>query len=245
MIWPKIRDAVAKRAKRGKIDCNLYFKSSDITTSEFELDENLLQQLVAVAHRVEVLAHNVSSLRTIDLLRWPGVIKTPETDTDALHASVLSLFEEALDDLIATREREGERIQEMIAQRLDAMAPVVTGVKDILPEIESQYRTRLQERVAELRAEVDPARLEQEIVVFAQRIDVHEELDRLATHLAEVRRLLAAKEPVGRRLDFLMQELNREANTLGSKAADIRMTNASVELKVLIEQMREQIQNIE
>jgi uncharacterized protein (TIGR00255 family) len=166
-------------------------------------------------------------------------------DEAALQARALELLDQALDDLVAARRREGERMADIIGQRLARMDEIIAELRRFLPELVPAFRQRLQERLAELRDQVDGARLEQEVVIFAQKVDVSEEVDRLATHVDEVRRLLAEKGPVGRRLDFLMQELNREANTLGSKAADMRLTNASVELKVLIEQVREQVQNIE
>jgi uncharacterized protein (TIGR00255 family) len=194
---------------------------------------------------VEVLAHNVSGLRTSDLLRWPGVIRAAEPDTESLQQAALELLAGALDELVETRRRDGAQIRELIAQRLQAMSAQVAAVREVLPEIAAAYRTRLDERLGQMREQLDPARLEQEVVLFLQKADVHEELDRLDAHVGEVGRLLDQAEPVGRRLDFLMQELNREANTLGSKAADLRLTNASVELKVLIEQVREQVQNVE
>jgi len=244
-LEPQIRERVGARLNRGKVECGLSFQPGTAEGEELQLDEALLKRLVDMAHRVEVVAHNVSSMSTTDLLRWPGVVRTTAVDEDALQARALELLDQALDDLVATRRREGERMAEIIGQRLARMDEIIAELRGILPELVPTYRQRLQERLAELRDQVDAARLEQEVVIFAQKIDVSEEVDRLATHVDEVRRLLAEKGPVGRRLDFLMQELNREANTLGSKAADMRLTNASVELKVLIEQVREQVQNIE
>jgi uncharacterized protein (TIGR00255 family) len=244
-LEPGIRDAAAKYLKRGKLDATLYFRPGEAGAGELALDETLLHQLVDLAHRVEVVAHNVSGLRTADLLRWPGVVKGAEVDNEGLRQAAMDLLQKALEELMATRRREGAQIAELIRSRLDGAQTQVDTVRGVLPEITRNYRERLEERLAEIKEQVDPARLEQEIVLFAQRTDVAEELDRLEAHLQEVRRVVDGDGPVGRRLDFLMQELNREANTLGSKAADIRLTNASVELKVLIEQMREQIQNIE
>jgi uncharacterized protein (TIGR00255 family) len=244
-LEPQVRERVSGRLKRGKIDCTLYFRPGEEAAAELELDEQLVQAIVQAAHRVEVLAHNISGLRTADLLRWPGVIRATEPDTESLHRAALDLLAGALDDLVETRRREGAQIREVIAQRLEAMTAQVAAVREVLPEITVNFRARLDERLGQMRDQVDPARLEQEVVLFLQKTDVHEELDRLDAHIAEVGRLLDADEPVGRRLDFLMQELNREANTLGSKAPDLRLTNASVELKVLIEQVREQVQNIE
>jgi len=241
---PEVRERIGRRFNRGRIDVSLRYQAST-GDGQFELDETLLHGLVEMAHRVEVVAHNVSGLRTVDLLRWPGVVRVPEPDPERLHADALGLLDQALAELASGREREGTNIHGLLTQRLDGIDAVVVGIEPLLPELATAYRARLAGRLAELRAEVDPQRLEQEIVLFAQRADVHEEIDRLKAHVVEVRRVLQGGEPVGRRLDFLMQELNREANTLGSKATDLRLTNAAVELKVLIEQMREQVQNVE
>jgi len=180
-----------------------------------------------------------------DLLRWPGVFKTTAVDTEALAQAATVLLGEALDDLAATRTREGTQLATIVRQRLDGMEEIAARVRTLLPELRQNYRERLMNRLKEVRAELEPSRLEQEMLLFAQKTDVDEELDRLTTHVNEVRRVLDDKGQIGRRLDFLMQELNREANTLGSKAADVRVTNAAVDLKVLIVQMREQVQNIE
>ena len=183
--------------------------------------------------------------RAIDVLRWPGVMQNAAIDVDSLGGAALVLLGQALDELAATRAREGARLQELLLARLAAMEKIVAGVRAVLPEMAKLFRERLETRLKEVKEQLDPARLEQEIVLFANRTDVAEELDRLTAHFAECRRVLNAGEQAGRRLDFLMQELNREANTLGSKSVDIETTRASVEMKVLIEQVREQIQNIE
>lgn len=243
-LEPAMREAVAARVKRGKVDLMLSYQPS-ATSGELALDEDLLRRLVDLAHRVEVLAHNVASLSTADLLNWPGVVKTAPVDEEALQKAALALLGEALDDLVAARAREGARLADLIGDRLDRMAALVAEVRAILPELVPAFRRRLEERLGELRDQLEPGRLEQEIVLFAQKADVTEELDRLEAHIKEVRHILAKGGAVGRRLDFLMQEFNREANTLGSKATDLRLTNAAVELKVLIEQVREQVQNIE
>jgi len=241
---PEVRERIARRLNRGRVDASLRYQAA-AAEGKFELDEALLHGLLSLAHRVEVAAHNVSGLRTVDLLRWPGVVRAPEPDPEQLHDEALALLDQALGELASGREREGEKIHGLISQRLDGIDAVVAAISPVLPDLAAGYRARLAERLADLRAEVDPQRLEQEIVLFAQRADVHEEIDRLRAHVLEVRRVLDAGEPAGRRLDFLMQELNREANTLGSKATDLRLTNAAVDLKVLIEQMREQVQNVE
>ncbi|OGI39820.1 MAG: YicC family protein, partial [Candidatus Muproteobacteria bacterium RBG_16_64_10] len=244
-LEPRVRDAVGKRLHRGKVDCNLRFQPTEAAAGALEMDEALVGRLLALAHRVEVMAHEMAGLRTIDLLRWPGVIRSAAIDNESLAEQAMQAFAKALEQMEDTRKREGARLRELMQQRLAAMAPLVNETRALLPEIIAAYRERLASRLGELRTQLDPARLEQEMVLFTSRADVAEELDRLATHLDEVRRVLDQSGPVGRRLDFLMQELNREANTLGSKATDIRVTNTSVELKVLIEQMREQVQNIE
>jgi len=178
------------------------------------------------------------------VLRWRQTL-AQGGDLEPVQEAAVRLFETALDELVVTREREGARIRELLAARLDAMAPLVAGVRDRLPEVRARIRERLSARLEELVAKPDADRLEQELVYIAQKMDVDEELDRLEAHIAEVRQVLERDEPVGRRLDFLMQELNREANTLASKSADAETTRAAVDLKVLIEQMREQVQNVE
>ena len=242
---PNLRDRVGRRLNRGRVDLTLRYQSKQAAPGAELLDESLVHRLAELAHRIEVIAHNVSGLRTVDLLRWPGVIKTPEPDTEVLCETALELLDETLQQLSEARAREGEGLRDLLVRRLTAMDTLVADLRAVLPEVTERYRERLNERLGELRDQLEAGRLEQEIVLFAQKTDVHEELDRLDSHTREVRRVLGQNQPIGRRLDFLMQELNREANTLGSKAADIRVTNASVELKVLIEQMREQVQNIE
>ena len=244
-----VRDLIGKRLGRGKVDGILRFQARDAVTGEFAQDETLVTRLMAVARKTEDIGtqHGValSPLRVIDLLRWPGVLKSTGVDMDALMAAAMALLGRALDEMLETRRREGERLAETIHQRVDGMEAITVSVRAVLPEVLQAFRQRLETRLAEVRKDLDPARVEQEIVLFAQKIDVDEELDRLNAHIAEVRRVLKQGGQIGRRLDFLMQELNREANTLGSKAADLRLTNAAVDLKVLIEQMREQVQNIE
>jgi len=186
-----------------------------------------------------------TGLRLIDVLRWPGVVNEPEPDLDEVSAVILGVLDAALAELIATREREGQRTAELLSQRCEAIRVQVARARARRPEVLARWRDKLLSRLADISVEADPGRLEQELVLIAQRLDVDAELDRLDTHLDEIRAVFQRPEPVGRRLDFLMQELNREANTLSSKSADADTTRAAVELKVLIEQMREQIQNIE
>jgi uncharacterized protein (TIGR00255 family) len=244
-LEPQVRQLVSGKLSRGKVDCTLRFQAKDLATGEFDLNRALVEKVIDVGEKIRDIATGAAPLRTIDILRWPGVLKTVELDVDALGHRALELLAQALSELVDTRVREGKRLREIIEQRLDAAANLVATIREALTDLREQFRQRLQERLAELKQELDPNRLEQEIALLAQKADVEEELDRLRTHVDEVRRVLNDAQPVGRRLDFLMQELNREANTLGAKSADVRVTNGAIELKVLIEQMREQVQNIE
>lgn len=243
-IEPQVRERAGKRLARGKVDVTLRWQAAE-GAAEPRLDDAAVQQLLALAQAVARQAPEVKPLRTIDVLRWPGVVQTPQADVEAQQQAALSALDEALAELVDGRAREGGQLQAMIEQRLAGIDKIVAELRTIVPELVPQFRERLKEKLAGLREEVSTERLEQEIVLFAQRADVAEEIDRLGAHVAEVRRTLAQRDPIGRRLDFLMQELNREANTLGSKASDLRITAAAVDLKVLIEQIREQVQNIE
>jgi len=201
--------------------------------------------LVHACQQINDLLHQPSEVDPMEILQWPGVVQETKLDMKPVLAACETGLNAALDDLIANREREGGRMSDLIVQRCDAIGQIVKQTRDNMPEIQQRYQKKLRDRLDELNIEVNNDRLEQELVHLAQKMDVDEELDRLDSHLKEMNDILNRDEAVGRRLDFLMQELNREANTLGSKSADISSTNASVELKVLIEQMREQIQNIE
>ncbi|HLQ24250.1 MAG TPA: YicC/YloC family endoribonuclease [Acidiferrobacterales bacterium] len=244
-LEPQIRELIGKRLSRGKVDCSLYFKAKDNAASELQLNDKLVSKLIELTRKIDDLARNISSLRAIDLLRWPGVLVVPERDTEVLSKTATEAVIKALDELVMVRRREGEHLRTLLEQRLQTMRQIVDSIKPLLPQFVQEFRQRLQARLAEIRQEVDAARLEQEVVLFAQRVDVEEELDRLSTHITEIGRVLNEPSQVGRRLDFLMQELHREANTLGAKSPDMRLTKATVDLKVLIEQMREQVQNIE
>lgn len=241
----KFREIISAHIKRGKVDANLRLQAIANEEQSFEIDTELASKLAHTTREIDQLLYNPAPINALDVMRWPGVIKAPEHDLDQLGASARDLLEQALSDLLATRQREGEQLKATVEARCSAIEEQVTAVAELLPAALQTMRSRLEERLSEIRGELDPARIEQEIVILANKADVNEELDRLTTHVAEVRRVLEQDEPVGRRLDFLMQELNREANTLGSKSINTDITNASVELKVLIEQMREQIQNIE
>jgi uncharacterized protein (TIGR00255 family) len=248
-IEPVLRERVAAKLTRGKVDVNLRFRASDAASSEIHLNDAVLDKLEAAA---ALFAERFPKL-SVDfagLLGWPGVLKRDEVDQDGLRQAALDLLEHALADMVATRAREGERLGGFLRERLDGIAHTVAEVRGWLPEIRKALRARLEAKLAEITQSADSlradsGRLEQELVLQLSRIDVDEELDRLTAHVAEARRILALPDPAGRRLDFLMQEFNREANTLGSKSIDQRTTQAAVELKVLIEQMREQVQNIE
>jgi uncharacterized protein (TIGR00255 family) len=244
-LEPVIRERIGQQLSRGKIECNLRYQAGSDALATISLNQALAQRLLTVANDLERMMGPGTGLRIIDVLRWPGVVSEPEPDLEPIKQTLLSTLDEALNELVATREREGERTAEMIRQRCTSMLEHVLQVRERRPEVLARLREKLLNRLKELPQEADPGRLEQEMVLVAQRLDVDEELDRLDAHLAEIQDVLKRQEPVGRRLDFLMQELNREANTLSSKSADAATTRASVELKVLIEQMREQVQNIE
>ncbi len=239
-----VRERAARRLGRGKLDCSLRYKPSQ-RRAALALDAQALQQTLAACEQVRAQLPDAAPINPLELLRWPGVIQDEAVDLAPLTTHALALFDQALEELIATREREGAQIHDILRSRLDAMEPLVAGARARLPEVLARIRDKLRLRVQELTATPDPDRLEQELAYLAQKMDVDEELDRLSGHIEEVRRVFRLDEPVGRRLDFLMQEFNREANTLGSKSADSETTRAAVELKVLIEQMREQVQNVE
>jgi len=243
-IEAAVREKVGKTVQRGKIDCNLRFQA-DNSSNHFELNKQLVEQLLGLAEQLNQVRQQQEHIPTIEILRWPGVMETSTPDFDSLTHPLLETLSEALEQLLAYRQREGEQIQQLLEQRCQAIAEEVIAVREEFPAILQAQRERLQSRLLELEQNLNLERLEQEMVFMAQKIDVAEELDRLETHLLEVRQALKEEKPIGRRLDFLMQELNREANTLGSKSVHTRTSMASVNLKVLIEQMREQIQNVE
>lgn len=241
----KLRETLRKRLSRGKVECQLRFQASEEKSAEIHFDEETVRSLMAVKTQIDNITGNSSPLSSIDILRWPGVIREHESDNEALAKQAMQLFDAALDELIANRKREGADLKEFLEQRLEAIAAIVADIRGKMSEILKAQHEALQDRLKDLKVELDPARLEQEIALLAQKADVDEELDRLESHLKEVKRVIATKEAKGRRLDFLMQELNREANTLSSKSVVADTTVNAVELKVLIEQMREQIQNVE
>lgn len=241
----ELRQHVTAALKRGKVDGNLYLKAAAGAGQTFELNTELLRQLTARLADVQAQLPAAAPVSAIDVMRWPGVLKEADRDLSPLLQAGSSLLQETVQELNDMRAREGARLYELIVQRCEAMSTQVKVVKTRLPEIAARLRERLRTRLESLSATADPERLEQELVLYAHKMDVDEELDRLASHLTEIRSVIDSTEPAGRRLDFLMQELNREANTLSSKSQDVDTTRAAVELKVIIEQMREQIQNIE
>jgi len=240
-----VRERLGKRLARGKVECTCRYRPLAAGAVPVDIDADNLARLLVACEQVAAELPESVPLNPLDILRWPGVLKENVVDTEPLVSSALELLDRTLDDLVASREREGEQIAGLLRQRCDAMAALVTQARELLPDIRAALRARLEARLAELDVPADPGRLEQELVLQLQKVDVDEEMDRLQNHIAEVRRVLDRREPVGRRLDFLMQELNREANTLGSKSVSSETTGISVELKVLIEQMREQVQNVE
>ncbi|HFC52921.1 MAG TPA: YicC family protein [Gammaproteobacteria bacterium] len=239
-----LRERIGARLGRGKVECRIGYHPS-AAGQELLVDEDLARQVANASRAIDAMLYNPSAVSSMEILRWPGVLQPPRLESGELREQLLDLLDRALDELIATRAREGEQLGALIERRCGAVEEVVEQLRGHLPEVAREMRQRLQERLSEVREELDPARLEQEMLLFAHKMDVSEELDRLMAHVREVRHVLQQERPMGRRLDFLMQELNREANTLASKAADARTTRAAVDLKVLIEQMREQVQNIE
>jgi uncharacterized protein (TIGR00255 family) len=230
---------------RGKVECGLYFRRAVDQQTEMQIDTDLVELL---GHRISELSSKLpatAAINPVEILRWPGVLKQPEIDSEPLFDEASALLETALQAMNGMRQSEGLRIEDMLESRCTDIEGIARSVRKRMPEVLAASRSKQQERIEKLDVEADPARLEVELALIAQKIDVDEELDRLESHLVEIRDAIAGEKAVGRRLDFLMQELNREANTLGSKSADTETTKAAVDLKVLIEQMREQIQNVE
>ncbi|KFX71063.1 hypothetical protein TMS3_0103700 [Pseudomonas taeanensis MS-3] len=238
------REALRQGLSRGKVECTLRF-AEDSAGKPLQVDRERAAQLIAAAESVASLIKQPAPLNPLEVLGWPGVLVADAADPQALNKAALTLFKQALNELKSGRSREGTELAKLLNERLDSILEEVTALRELVPQMLATQRQKILERCSEMQTELDPQRLEQELVMLAQKSDVAEELDRLSTHVSEVRRVLGAGGAAGRRLDFLMQELNREANTLGSKAFDTRSTQAAVNLKVLIEQMREQVQNIE
>lgn len=243
-LEPAIREAIGAKLKRGKVEVSLRFNPLVATSNTLNINEELLGQLLSASVNLKTRLTD-ADIQVVDLLRWPGVLDEPRKDLAALRKTALKGLTQGIDELVDTRHREGERIKAVLVERCEKMTGEIATVKAAVPEIKTRVRERLQTKLDELNVDVDQGRLEQELVLQAQRLDVDEEVDRLTCHIQEINDVLDRKEPIGRRLDFLMQECNREANTIASKAQGLDVTNAAVELKVLLEQLREQIQNVE
>jgi len=239
------KQQVSAVLKRGKVECALHVRRGFDQQTEMRLNADLIQLIGARITEISGILPDSSPPSSVEILRWPGVITETEIDAEPLQQDASALLDQALEAMTAMRASEGERIAEMLESRCNAIAALAKTVRKRLPDVLSKAHAKQCERIERLDVEADPARLEVELALIAQKLDVAEELDRLDSHIVEIGQALRSNEAVGRRLDFLMQELNREANTLGSKSADAETTKAAVELKVLIEQMREQIQNVE
>ncbi|MEC8225910.1 MAG: YicC/YloC family endoribonuclease, partial [Pseudomonadota bacterium] len=240
---PVIRERLRKHLQRGKVEVFLKFAANPAHVGELTINESLAEQLIKSAQWVQ--NQSKGDINPVDILRWPGVMEAEELDMDSVNTALIAGFDEVIEDFKQARGDEGANLQEMIATRLDAILEQVTIVEGHLPEIAKWQREKLNQKLEELKTDIDESRLEQELIYLAQKQDVAEELDRLKSHVKETKKILTKGGACGRRLDFMMQEFNREANTLASKSINSDITNAAVELKVLIEQMREQIQNIE
>jgi len=239
-----VRRLIGEKLKRGKIECSLSYKRQSGAQS-FAVNEEMVGKLLDATQRIEALMQAPLGFSALDVLAFPGVQQDTETDREVLREHIINLLESSITKMLETRAREGAQLAILINERCEKILQLVISARERLPVVLNIVRSKLLARIEEVVAQPDHDRLEQELVLLAQKLDVDEELDRLQTHVTEVQRALKQQEPIGRRLDFLMQEMNREANTLGSKSADREMTQISIDLKVLIEQMREQIQNIE
>lgn len=240
-----IREGLKKNLRRGKVECTLRYKMNHDAEKQISINTTLVE---AIANACDTIENHLSSsapMRAVEVLRFPGVMESKEIDMAQLQPLTLSLVDQTSQDLVAARKREGDALSELFATRLEAMETELAKVRQQLPKVLQEARERLVKRFEEAKVDLEPTRLEQELVLFAQKMDVAEEIDRATTHINEFRRILKEGGTVGRRLDFLLQELNREANTLGSKSGDPIVTHAAVELKVVIEQIREQVQNVE
>jgi uncharacterized protein (TIGR00255 family) len=241
----ELRQIATRELKRGKVDCTLTFRAGHGAEVALDVDREALERVLTRVRELAAVFPDRHTVNLMDVLRWPGVVREDSAGGEELLVAARQLFAASVSELAAARTREGARLRELIELRCSTLEGLVATVRARLPEVQARVRERLNDRLAELKAQVDQDRLEQELAMLLQRLDVDEELDRLTGHIAEIRRVTGAGEPAGRRLDFLMQELNREANTLSSKSQDLETTRAAVEMKVVIEQMREQVQNIE
>jgi uncharacterized protein (TIGR00255 family) len=239
-----LRETLRKHLKRGKVDCTLRLEQIG-NSSGITINRGVLLQVLAAVEQVRRDAPEIGGVSPIDLMRWPGVLDDTPADDEALQTTATELFEQALTDLIQARQREGQQLQQTISERLDQIDELIKVLKPMTSHLANQQKAKLQQRIADLQVNLDPSRLEQEVALLAQRADVAEELDRLTIHVEEARSNILGAGPHGRRLDFLTQELNREANTLGAKSVIPEQSQRAVDLKVIIEQIREQVQNIE
>ena len=241
-----MRELIRQLIKRGKIECSIRYQPSPHEVNAlFTINTVLAKALCEASETIGAFLRQITPSSPIDILRFPGVIETKETDTKTVQKELLQLLEETLKDLLLAREREGKELNQFFLQRLDLLQVELKNIRKALPRVLKDQKNRLLQRFVEVKIELQPERLEQEMVLFAQKIDVAEEIERTETHIIEIRRVLQQNEAIGRRLDFLLQELNREANTLASKSVDSVITHAALQMKVLIEQVREQVQNVE
>ncbi|HHF3106489.1 TPA: YicC/YloC family endoribonuclease [Vibrio diabolicus] len=244
-LEPVLRERFRKRLARGKVECNLRFEANPAAKGELSINEALASQVIKAAEQIMHMTGELSRINPFQVMQWPGVMETSEQDMDAVNKVLLEAFDGAMDEFIEARAREGENMKALIEQRLEAITSEVVKVRARMPEILEWQRERLFSKFEDAKVELEPSRVEQELILLAQKSDVAEELDRLDSHVKETTNILKKGGAVGRRLDFMMQEFNRESNTLASKSISTDITASGVELKVLIEQMREQIQNIE
>lgn len=241
----KLREAIRGKLKRGKVDFTVKFEPGSALASDIKVNMPLARQLILAAQNLQDEIAAPANFSANDILKWPMVVQVAESDVSDVQENILSLANEALDSLVAMREREGEQLKTVMLEKLKQLDEDVQAHVPLIPQIIDDQKQKINEKISELDIKVNEERIEQELVLLAQRIDVTEELDRLNVHIKEIEKILNKGGSVGRRLDFLMQELNREANTFGSKSIAVKSSHASIDLKVLIEQMREQVQNIE
>lgn len=244
-LEPLLRERFRKRLARGKVECHLRFEANPAAQGELTINKELANQVIKAANQIMHMTGELSRVNPFQVMQWPGVMETPEQDMDLINQALLIAFDDTLTDFIEARGREGENMKSLIEQRLSSITDEVVKVRARMPEILEWQRERLFSKFEDAKAELDPGRVEQELILLAQKSDVAEELDRLDSHVKETTNILNKGGSCGRRLDFMMQEFNRESNTLASKSISSDITASGVELKVLIEQMREQIQNIE
>lgn len=244
-IETQLRQFLQTKLARGKVDCVFRYQLADAQSAALNLNEPLLESLIKQITYVNSKLPEHTAVKATDLLAWPDVVQSDDTDMQSFHATCLDLFKIATQQLVETRSTEGQRLETMLKERCKGIESIVKTVRARYPHVIKAIKEKLQQRLEDFTTDLDQNRLEQELVYLAQKLDIAEELDRLDSHLSEMKSIFKRKDPIGRRLDFLMQEFNREANTIASKSADIETTQAAVDLKVLIEQMREQVQNVE